>query len=144
MFQELTRCAPFVARAAPSSSAVQFSGTWWSSWLRMGPTSNLWRCDHVNLNMFVVRKTGRALRGFPSVYLWGRIWMMVTPVTVSPCIMVWKIGAGPRHLGSRLGWTFKIPLQWKREEKDVHRHTCTVNIQFLISCFLCRLDSMSK
>lgn len=30
-------------------------------------------------------------------YLLGLIWLIVTPAIVSPCRMVWIIGAGPRH-----------------------------------------------
>lgn len=112
--RQLTRSPPLVARAAPSSSAVHLSGTRWSSWFRMGPTSNLERRQVYQFVCTKQGKTGRLFRGFPSAYLWGRICIMVTPVTVSPCMMVWKMGAGPRHLGSRLGWTFSIPL---------HRHT---------------------
>ncbi len=39
------------------------------------------------------------------------ILMMEIPVSVSPLSMVWSIGAAPRHRGSTLGWTFKIPLE---------------------------------
>lgn len=44
--------------------------------------------------------------------------MMVTPVTASPCRMVWKMGAGPLQRGSRLGWTFKIPLKGHKHTRD--------------------------
>lgn len=45
-------------------------------------------------------------------YLFGLISIIVTPVTLSPWSTVWNIGAGPRHRGRWLGWTFSTPLNW--------------------------------
>lgn len=108
LFLTLTRWAPLDARMAPSSSAVQFSGTSWSSWFRMGPTSNLHVKTVFIYSSFVIFQS-ESLDSCLA-HLSGRICMMVTPVAASPCRMVWKTGAGPLHLGNRLGWTFKIPL----------------------------------
>lgn len=36
--------------------------------------------------------------------------MIVTPVSASPFMIAWIIGAAPLHLGNKLAWMFSIPL----------------------------------
>lgn len=69
MLHQPTRCAPLVARVAPSLSAVQSFPTWWSSWFRMGPTSNLkdkYICVRTFSQNFVSKTTCQQL---PLVYI---------------------------------------------------------------------------